>query len=120
MAGNLVISTINSKDISSSPVATESQVIGVGQTWQDVTASRASGVTYTNSTGKPIMVAITGHHTSGNASITIIISGVTIRTSGINNGLQAQDTYASFLVPIGGSYSASLSVATLFQWSELR
>ena len=32
------------------------QVIGVGQTWQDVTASRALGVTYTNTTGKPIHV----------------------------------------------------------------
>jgi hypothetical protein len=29
------------------------QVIGVGQTWQDVTASRALGVTYTNNSGKP-------------------------------------------------------------------
>lgn len=28
--------------------------IGVNQTWQDVTASRTIGVTYTNTTGKPI------------------------------------------------------------------
>ncbi len=32
--------------------------IGVGQTWQDVTSSRASGVTYTNSTGKPITAVV--------------------------------------------------------------
>lgn len=32
--------------------------IGVGQTWQNVTASRAFGVTYTNTTGKPIVLMI--------------------------------------------------------------
>jgi len=32
--------------------------IGVGQTWQDVTSSRAKNTTYTNSTGKPIQVFI--------------------------------------------------------------
>ena len=30
--------------------------IGVGQTWTDVTASRAFSVTYTNTTGKPIKI----------------------------------------------------------------
>ena len=30
--------------------------VGVGQTWQNLTGSRSSGVTYTNSTGKPIQV----------------------------------------------------------------
>jgi len=32
--------------------------IGVGQTWQDMTASRSSGATYTNSTGKPITASV--------------------------------------------------------------
>ena len=30
------------------------QAFGVGQTWQNLTSSRASNVTYTNTTGKPI------------------------------------------------------------------
>src|SRR5690606_12694984 len=32
--------------------------LGIGQTWQDVTASRASGVAYQNVTGKPIALSI--------------------------------------------------------------
>lgn len=34
------------------------EVIGQNQTWQDVTASRATGVNYTNTTGKPIMLSV--------------------------------------------------------------
>ena len=33
---------------------------GWGQTWQNVTSSRSSGVTYTNDTGKPIFISIIG------------------------------------------------------------
>ena len=40
--------------------------IGVGQTWQDVTASRTRNVTYTNTTGKPIQVNISSDYTSIN------------------------------------------------------
>ena len=35
-----------------------SSVFGVGQSWQDVTSSRAINTVYTNSTGKPIIVNI--------------------------------------------------------------
>lgn len=33
--------------------------IGVGQVWVDVTSSRATGTTYRNTTGKPIMISVT-------------------------------------------------------------
>lgn len=36
----------------------QSTDLGVGQTWVDVTSSRAKGVTYTNNTGKPIQVFV--------------------------------------------------------------
>jgi len=35
------------------------KMFGVGQTVQDVTASRVLGTTYTNSTGKPILISLT-------------------------------------------------------------
>ena len=38
---------------------TAASSLGVGQTWQNVTSSRALGTTYTNSTGKPIQVSVT-------------------------------------------------------------
>ena len=34
--------------------------LGVGQTWSDVTSSRDTNITYTNTTDKPIMVLISG------------------------------------------------------------
>lgn len=105
MAGSLTIDNINGKVISSSPVATESQVIGVGQTWQDVTGSRVSGTTYTNSTGKPIMVILT--FAGGSANLTI---------NGIQTG--AIGYLQCAIIPNGSTYSSN--GATVSKWLELR
>lgn len=35
-----------------------SLTLGVGQTWQDVRTSRAANTTYTNTTGRPIVVTL--------------------------------------------------------------
>jgi len=87
--------------------------IGVGQTWQDLTASRANGVTYYNTTGKPIMVSIS-FTPQGGGSITVnglaVSSGASV-SSASNGGCNA-------LVPIGGSYSSSNP--GLLAWFELR
>lgn len=87
--------------------------IGVGQTWQDLTASRANGVTYYNTTGKPIMVSIQFTPQGGGS---IIVNGLSVGygasvSSASNGGCNA-------LVPIGGSYSASTPGLTA--WFELR
>ena len=47
--------------------------LGIGQTWQNVTASRAVGTNYTNSTGNPIMVAMTGV-----PGFSVLVNGSTI------------------------------------------
>ena len=47
-----------------------SSSFGVGQTWQDVTASRAIGTTYTNSLHRPIFVIMSGTaHTGSNSYV---------------------------------------------------
>ena len=43
---------------SSNHAVNYSQVIGLGQTWQDVSGSRAVSTSYQNTTGKPIYVAL--------------------------------------------------------------
>ena len=44
--------------------------LGVGQTWTNVLASRSAGVTYTNSTGKPIVVMFSYiHHVGANKTL---------------------------------------------------
>lgn len=49
--------------------------IGFGQTWTNVTSSRALSTTYTNSTGKSIQVAWTS--TSGN-NPTVTVAGLSL------------------------------------------
>ena len=44
--------------LTSSDLSTEVIPVGVNQTWTNVTASRSTGTTYTNTTGRPIMVVV--------------------------------------------------------------
>jgi ABC-type Fe3+ transport system substrate-binding protein len=85
-----------------------SQDLGVAQTWQNLTASRVFGATYTNSTTKPIFVMVGPSIT---ANLTVTISG----------GVGAAMPYnTSFIVPPGGIYSVTSSAGTVFAWNELR
>jgi hypothetical protein len=91
----------------------EADSIGVGQTWQDVTASRTAGVAYANTTGKPIFVQIAHTVVSGNTSQVspdgITWTVVTVSSaSGGNNG--------SFIVPDGWYYKS----ANINFWRELQ
>ena len=80
--------------------------LGVGQSYVDVTSSRSSGTTYTNNTGKPILVIV---NTYGGTSI---VDGVTLRYKG-------NDTEGdwSFIVPSGSTYSVTGNIRS---WAELR
>lgn len=90
---------------------------GVGQTWQNVKASRALGVTYTNSTGKPIEVAV-AVYAGGNHGLYITIDGVVLTANGTTN-LNASLTAT---IPPGGTYSVTnLGTSPLIDsWAELR
>ena len=93
--------------------------IGVGQTWQDVTASRSIGVTYTNTTGKPIMVYF-GGHIGASADIYGHINNVLVSKLNI---LNASGT-VNLLVPNGSTYKYTISNGSLTIdmqfWFELR
>ena len=110
MSGNLAVSAINGVDISASPVVTESKVIGVGQTWQDVTGSRVAGTTYTNSTGKPIQVVINGYTTG----LALTVSGVLIPNVTANGTIT---NATSAIIPNGATYSEAVA---FMSWKELR
>ena len=88
--------------------------LGYGQTWQDVAASRTSGTTYYNTTGKPIVVSVL---CGSNSSFSYTINGVArnYSTSAVTSSLQRVD----FIVPIGNSYSAQYTTAA-GNWAELR
>ncbi len=98
------------------PSSLAATVIGMSQTWQDVTASRIIGTTYTNSTGKPIMIAISLGINAGQ-SFTFTIGGTTVRS--VVSGGAAWFDGGMFIVPNGVTYSAT-GTASKNQWAELR
>lgn len=87
--------------------------IGYSQTWQDLTSSRAIGTSYTNSTGKPIMVAV---NTSSGAQTTLTIDSVVVGRYSQNTGGLGSQLIA--IVPNGSSYIAT--GGTISNWAELR
>ena len=94
--------------------------IGYGQTWQNVTSSRALGVTYTNTTGKPIQVFVTV-----NSDVIFTQFSVTIDSIGpFTWGRNAMDsgTYGyystSLIIPDGSTYR--FAGGDLYRWVELR
>ena len=93
-----------------------------GQTWQDVTASRAGGTTYTNSTGKPIQVNISGRSNSTTSFLTLFVNGVAVQQSYFffNTGSQSNPSTLTAIVPAGSNYSVSVTNYILQIWAELR
>ncbi|MGL5182733.1 hypothetical protein [Herbaspirillum huttiense] len=110
------------------PAATQSaqalqygQALGFAQTYQF--PSRAAGVTYYNTTTRPIFVSITGvttNDTSG-GNVQLIVNGQAVggvNGSQVTNG-QGFGTVA--IVPPGASYRLALGgFAILSSWTELR
>ena len=97
------------------PVATgELSMLGTsGQTRQSVTGSRSTGVTYYNTTGKPIFVA-TNRYAVGSFAITV--DGV-VAMSQATSASNGQAVFA--IVPPNSSYLVSSPANAVF-WSELR
>lgn len=98
--------------------------LGVDQTWQDVTGSRAVNTVYTNTTGRPITIEIyAGNNTAGmyNA-ITVVHNAVTtVHRTGYAYGANAYMSQ-SVIIPSGATYTFSpgAGVATIGIWLELR
>ena len=111
-AGGQVLTSNGTMWVNATPVSP----IGVGQTWQSV--SRSSGTTYTNNTGKSIMVIIGANAVSGSPNITVVVGGVTIINYSFPYG---SGNPVTFIVPDLTSYSGTWpSGTTLAYWNELR
>ncbi|OSQ32053.1 hypothetical protein, partial [Thalassospira sp. MCCC 1A01428] len=92
-----------------------------GQTWQDVTASRAKNTDYTNDTAKPIMVSVSIYNASGTDNVIyFIVDGV--------SEIAAKDSYdnsrtnsSTVVVPVGSTYRFYVgNASTIRKWHELR
>jgi len=124
--GGLPSGVINSTNIADATIAqgdldTSIIPLGVGQTWQSVTGSRAIGTTYTNSTGRTIMVIVSGTGGGANGLWGVTLnSAITYYTPSTYGG--SVWTCCEFIVPAGQTYALSQqgANATLQNWSELR
>jgi hypothetical protein len=108
---------VNAKGQITSASNTNIPLIGSGQSWQNLIASRALGTTYTNATSKPIMVSVQCSQSSAIVVTILIVDGVEVAWSGAN-GAGANALGVCTIVPAGSTYSAING--TLLNWAELR
>lgn len=104
--------------------ATAMKGVGVGQTWQDMTSSRAMNTTYTNTSGKPIQVIanISGDG-SGRCRATLDVNSLQISGVQINgycNNIGGRAVNLSAIIPEGDTYKVTPFYGSLSSWYELR
>jgi len=90
--------------------------IGVNQTWRDVTKQRALNTVYTNSSGKPIFVSVSGKDQQQKSYIDLWIGAV--RASTYYKDANS-DAPVSAIVPAGAAYKVTTVGGALINWAEL-
>lgn len=103
------------------PLKLKNSVLGLGQTWQDFTVGtqRIANTTYTNTTGKPIVVIVSSYGGTNNDMWVYLDSGVGFRI-GIGNVNTGNAFCAgSVIIPSASTYKISATGA-LYTWTELR
>ncbi len=103
--------------------------IGIGQSWQDVTSQRHTGVTYTNTTGRPIFISVymNSNVSGGSSAVEIFVDDKLIgaQYAGVISGITVFFS-ACAIVPSGSTYSAKTSrtqdnsYQDASRWLELR
>jgi hypothetical protein len=108
--------------ITSGVISAPSAEIGVGQTWQNVTASRAAGVTYTNTTGRPIYISVSGGGQPNNGTMTLTVDGVVLGQQGFQSIASGRSNATmTAIVPNNSTYVVTnISGWSLVSWAELR
>lgn len=81
------------------------------QTWKNLTASRVAGTTYTNNTGRTIVVSLFRNTVA--AGSVFVVNGVSVAG---HNGTVSYQSNMTIFVPNGATYSYNQPFA---QWWEL-
>jgi hypothetical protein len=108
--------------VTAAKLASDAKPVGVGQTWQNVVASRSSGTVFTNSTGRTIAVSASAVSA---ANTPLSLTG---NVDALQLGYQYIAPYAGgststcvfFLVPPGSTYHVDVSGHNSLAWTELR
>lgn len=92
--------------------------IGVGQTWQDVSASRTYGVNYQNTTGRPIQVSIGATLSTGSVQFKVGSTVGSMVQVAVFSGANTSNPMNA-IIPAGHYYGIS-GACVINSWSELR
>ena len=95
-------------------------MIGWNQAWTVFSTGRKTGVTYTNSTGKPIQISVSLIVNTTDAQASLYINGAStasVACSGFPTG-QSTRSQLTAIIPSGGTYL--ITSGTVMQWGELR
>ncbi len=115
--------TLNSANITfadSSQQTTATKLFGVSQTY--AAPSRAFATTYTNSGSKPIFVSVIGFTTAGagDSFMSLFVNGARIQYSGHSpDAASIFRITVSGIVPVGSTYSVTVTNITLESWREM-
>ena len=96
--------------------------LGVDQNYVNVTSSRQSGVVYTNSTGKPILVSISVLNEQGRLSNSLLVGGTEVASTAVSPVSGAYSAVRSSMQAIvgnGKTYQLT-GPGSVMDWSELR
>lgn len=105
VTGNTLTIGDNGFRIDGKVIGKEESIIGIGQTYKDVTSTRKNGVTYTNTSTKPIIIYVESNRTAATESDAYSIGG---EVNGIRVAYRwttSNETMSiSFIVPPGASF----------------
>ena len=87
--------------------------LGVDQEWHDMKDSRSVGITYTNLSGRPIMVSVSTNYSSA-SGLGLIVDENYLAFSG---GIHALITS---VIPDQSTYRFEVNATTILYWFELR
>jgi len=117
ISGQTFSGDVSAPNLSGTNTGDGALAIGVGQTWQDVTSSRSSGVTYTNSTSKPITAAVSVRDSGGGDPANAFVGATRVI---YNYNVDDHGESFTFIIPAGSTYRCDYGANPLQSWVELR
>ena len=90
--------------------------IGINQTWQDMTGERQKNITYTNTTGRPILIKIMSKNTNVRFGSYFEVNGAVLYKYWEES---VSDQMHECLIPAGQTYKY-VTDGSIVQWFELR
>jgi len=117
-ASDAEVRTGTSTAVAVTPANIKATQLGWGQSWTNVTASRAENVTYTNTTGRPIEIFVVTSSSSGSTNSALVIAGISVQMPTIYT--TNWESSSTVVIPNGTTYKLDGTGIYLNKWLELR